>query len=246
MYEEFEDAARRDRESYPVMPSPRGIFWKSYVKHRLQMCEDAFAVYTKRKYAQINLNKYIESTRALDKIAVRLVANKPSIIYIGTGGQSPCSPIRIKKHVRCPKIRKIVRSLMKICILIIVRYEDEYNTSQTCSICFGRFDRRFKNHRYKVCQDCHPDAEALLPNIIVTEHSRRDLAAFREIEIFGREQQGLPIPHGKRLVSKTKIVFKQWQLEREPGDAENPLNQPKKTVHQRDIVAAKCILYKGK
>lgn len=118
-------------------------------------------------------------------------------------------------------------------------------SSQTCAICYARFDRRTKNDRYKVCQDCRPDARAMLPAIIVTKQSRRELHYHRQFERFYRGHAGLPIPNGERLVSKTKVVFKQWPLEREPGDAVDAVNQPKKTVWHRDIVAAKCILYIG-
>lgn len=48
--------------------------------------------------------------RALDETTI---INKPSKIYIGMGGQSPCSPIKIKTHVRYPKVNKIVGSINK-------------------------------------------------------------------------------------------------------------------------------------
>lgn len=97
--QEFKDEELQNLHLYPAMTSQRGEFWFFYVEHRLEMCERGFDTYAKRKYVQIDLDKYIQSTRALDEITSRLSGNKPSLFFIGTGGQSACSPIRIRKHV---------------------------------------------------------------------------------------------------------------------------------------------------
>lgn len=106
---------------------------------------------------------------------------------------------------------------------------DEYNTSQTCAECFGRFDRATLNDRFKVCQNCRPHPAAMLPSIIVTQRGRRDLNEFRKLSRQMNEE----------LASKVVIYRKWWADSQAPDFA-------KKTVWHRDIAAAKCILIKGK
>lgn len=149
MTEAFTIQEQTDRNSYPIMPSPRGVRWRSYIQHRLTVFEDGLAVYANQKYARLSLDKYIESNRAIDKIAAFLTNKLKSIIYIGAAEMSPNSPIKIRKNVRCPGTRKLVQSFKKLgnCY---VRFVDEYFTSQTCARCYQRFDRNTRSHRFKV------------------------------------------------------------------------------------------------
>lgn len=253
---DFTRKEQNDRESYPVIPSPRGKYWRSYVYHRLEMMEDGLDTYATRQYARLELDKYIESTRAVDKTAASLTNKLPSLIFIGAAEIAANSIIRIRKYVRCPGVRKLVRSFKKLGNCYI-RYVDEFMTSQTCAKCFGRFDRRTRSHRFKVCQNCKPNGDALLPDVIISKKSNRQL----QLERFEKEAELLehivnpelpPVERKKyikqalapRLVSKIKVIFKTWVLDPVSGDIVDAVHAPK-TVWHRDIVAAKCILYKG-
>lgn len=131
------------------MPSPRGSQWIPYIRHRLRMLERGMAAYATRQYARHRMDKYIEENRTIDKLAKRLTNDKPTIIYMGAVEMSPNSPIRIKKHVRCPGNRRLATAIKKRpgCV---IRYVGEYNTSQTCAKCLKAFPRNTRSHRFKV------------------------------------------------------------------------------------------------
>lgn len=83
--------------------------------------------------------------------------------------------------MRCS--RKLVKSFKKLgCV---VRLADDWMTSPTCAKYFGRFDRRTKSNRFKVCQQCHPiiNGEALLPNVIVSKLGHRKFQRLKKEEI---------------------------------------------------------------
>lgn len=136
--------------SFLWMPSPKGKdTWKSYIKYRIEMLEQAMNVYATRKYSRTKLYHYMESNRASDKVATKLTKGKPTIAMVGSADMSPNSPIGIKKRLRCPGTRKLVKSFKKLgnCIVMFV---DKYFTSQTCAKCFKRFDPATKRNRFKV------------------------------------------------------------------------------------------------
>ena len=149
------EADRNDRTLYVEMPSEMGPHWLDYVFHRLKMMKKGMEVYASDKYTQLNLDKYIESNRVCDNVAGMMTNHKPCIVHFGNVDMAPNRPIRIKKHMRCPGQRKLLRSLKK-CPFCFINLTDEYYTSQTCARCFKRFDRRTRNHRFKVCTDCEP------------------------------------------------------------------------------------------
>lgn len=202
------------------------------------MMTEGLGVYATRKYARLNFDKYVGENRAMDNFAASLTKKMPSIVYLGAAQVSPNSPIGIKKRWRCPGNRKLLRSFKKLGN-VIVRFVDEYFTSQTCARCFGRFDPRTKPNRFKVCQQCHMDENALLPRQIISTASKRQLKKWREQQRI----EGNPTrPAGTSLVSKI-IVFYKCYLN-DAGDLVY-FDDQTKTVWHRDIVAAKCILYKG-
>lgn len=267
-----EEDDRNNRQLYTEMPSPLGDHWLSYIHHRLKMMKRGIEVFTTDKYTRLNLDKYIESNRVCDYIAGMLVNNQPTLIHFGGAEMSPNRPISIKKHVRCPGNRKMIKSFKKRrnCVVNIV---DEYYTSQTCGLCGARFDPRTKSHRFKVCHDCKPSPEMMLPSVIVTKQSKRMISLMKfliekELEdANGNQAAGVaaeahPIqPDAGSLLSKVKVHIKTWLVNPVSGvleyvDAKQPAeiefvdwatHQPKihKTVWDRDIVAAKCILIKG-
>lgn len=218
------------------------------------MMQDGMSVYATRKYARLSFDKHVESNRASDKTAAALTNKKPSMIYLGAAQMAPNSPIGIKKRLRCPGTRKLLVSFKKLgnCV---VRFVDEYYTSQTCAKCFGRFDRRTKKYRFKVCTQCHPTA---MPKVIVSKSSNRRMQQLRmQKRLEQRDQneaerdsvnQEVRIaaypnrPDAQRLVSKITVFFKKHLNVAGEWIADETQT---KTVWHRDIVAAKCILYKG-
>lgn len=251
----FTELEQRHLNSFIWKPSPKGRFkWKFYIENRVALLESGMAVYASYKYTRLKLSKYIESNRASDNIAKSLTNNKPSAIFIGGANTAPNSPIGIKKRLRCPGTRKLVNSFKKLgnCVIIFV---DEWMTSQTCSKCFTRFDRRTRSHRFKVCRNCRPieNGALALPRAIVSKIGKRHLKRERRqkrIEIerehannVNQPAQIAAFPAPKpRLVSKIKINFK--MMLNDAGECEL-FDDQATTVWHRDIVAARCILYKG-
>lgn len=236
------------------MPSPRCSSWFSYIEHRLNMMNMGIETYTCRSYARLSLDKHIESHRTLAQIAAKLVNHASAIIFLGASGStSPNSPIRIKKHIRCPGTRKLIGAFNNRGNCVI-RMVDEYMTSQHCARCLKRFDIRTRSHRFKKCLDCLPNAIVRLPTLIVTNVSKRKMqmkkaiiSVWRDMAMMGdaiaaalTQQQSTG-----RLVSKKKRFLKTWQPTADLNvDVENGA-QSLTTVWHRDIVAAKLILYKG-
>lgn len=175
-YTEFE---QNDLNAHPVMPSPRGSQWIPYIRHRLRMLQKGMATYATRKYARFGMDKYIEENRAMDYFVNQLTNKKPCLFYMGAVEISPNSPIRIKKHVRCPGTRRFVNSVKKKrnCV---VRYVGEDYTSQTCPRCGTRYPQHTRSDRFKTCHHCIPEPAFELPQIIVTQKSRRQLKVERK------------------------------------------------------------------
>lgn len=142
-----EQADREDRTIYPEMPSPYGKHWKFYIKHRLKMFERGIATYTTDKYTRLNFDKYVQSNRVCDYVAGLITNHKPTLIHFGAAQTSPNSPISIKKHVRCPGNRKMLRSFNK-CRHCHVNMVDEYFTSQVSVPCY-----MYSLHFHFYCQN---------------------------------------------------------------------------------------------
>lgn len=238
------------------MPSPQGISWRSYIDHRLRMMNAGIEAYTIRPYARLRLDKHIEEHRAIDKIAGKLVNHQPSMIYLGAGGSTPAnSPIKIKKYVRCPGVRKLIGAIKKRGNCVI-RNVDEYMTSQHCARCFKRFPLATRSHRFKKCDNCKPNWIVGLPEVIVTDVSKRLLQMRRAIARTWREMREMgdviaatlrDRQNTTHLVSKKQCFVKTWRLNVEVVDTEEAAEPQSslKTVWHRDIAAAKLILYKG-
>lgn len=253
----FEEETERNRVAHILgeMPSPRGASWRSYIEHQLRVMDRGIETYTVRSYARLRLDKHIGWHRAIDKLAGKLVNHKPAIIYMGASGStSPNSPIKIKKHVRCPGTRKLIEAFQKRGNCII-RMVDEWMTSQHCARCFKQFDRRTRSHRFKKCENCVPNPRVWLPELIVTNVSKRALQMKRAILSVWRDMKemgdaiatAMLQPTTGRLVSKKQRFWKIWpQMPVNVGTEEAVQPQsPLTTVWHRDIVAAKLILYKG-
>lgn len=236
------------------MPSPRNTTWQHYIGHRLRMSTDGITTYTQRKYARLQLDKHIEWHRAIDRIAAKLVNHKSALIFVGAGGNDANSPIRIKKHVKCPGTRKLVHTLKRRSNCVI-RMVDEWMTSQHCGKCFTRFPQWTRPKRYKQCDNCVPDERLGITELIVTNVSKRVLQFERAIMRVWRQmaQDGNAIAatlmgrNQKRLVSAKQRFRKTGQpnaMEAASEEAARP-QEVQKTVWHRDISAARLILYKG-
>lgn len=269
----IEQDDRNNRTIYPDMPSPKGNQWKDYIKHRMKMMERGIAVYTTDKYTRLNFDKYVQSNRVCDSIAFMFTGRNPTIMHLGAAQMSPDSPIGIKKSLRCPGTRKLMRSYKK-CPCCYVNMVDEYYTSQTCAKCFGRFDRRTRRNRFKVCLDCRPHPNAMLPSLIVAKINKKRMRQMRLISfLIDKEKEddneNQPVGDAKHpnqsnadsLLPTVALYHKTWLVNPVSGVLEYvnakladeievidwATHEPRihKTVWHRDIVAAKCILIKG-
>lgn len=217
----YDEEVDRNRAAATIgsMPSPRTSTWRHYITHRLKMSQDGMATYTQRSVARLRLDKHIRWRRAIDRIAAKLVHKRSALIHVGAGQISPNSPISIKKYMRCPGTRKLLDAFKRRgnCMFRLV---DEYMTSQLCAKCFGRFPQWTRPKRYKLCANCNPDISVWLPELIVTNVSKRLLQMRRKIEREWRRmgEAGDAIAAiltrrnaARRLVSKKARFFKTWQ-----------------------------------
>lgn len=247
----FTEATRQNlaAQNYPRMPSPRGELWMNYVIQQMYLLPTGMAAFATRQYGRLLLDKYIQSNRESDETAKEITGNEPSLVMLGGAELNPNRPIGIKGKKRCPGSRKLVTSIKKLSHSAVI-FVDEYFTSQTCANCFSRFNRNTKRHRFKVCMNCRPTLETIvddnglvhfgLPTKIITQFGKR---ALKEARKTWRNARALGIqliqPNEKRMVSKVVIYRKNWQ------PIINGEFNGRTVVWHRDIVAARCILYKG-
>lgn len=225
--------------AFGYMPSPRGRYWRSYIENRMRLLRRGLDAYATQQYARHDLHHYIESNRESDKVAAIITNNMPTMIYLGGAEMSPNRPIGIKRRKRCPGTRKFLVSVGKLGHSR-VKFVDEYFTSQTCGNCFGRFPRNTRHMRFKYCRNCVANPEAGLPPKIITPLAKR---VRNEIKRYQRNNPNDP----RDPVPKMTSFYKTWPLndvDINLGEAEAE-ESPLSVVWHRDIVAAKCILYKG-
>lgn len=241
----FTAQMRLDLASYPTIPSPRGKSWRNYITHQLWMWPIGIDTFATRQYGRLLLDAYIQSNRESDELARKITQNRPSLVMLGNAELHPNRPIGIKKNKRCPGVRKFVISIKKLGHSMVM-FVDEYFTSQTCANCFGRFDRNTRRNRFKVCKKCKPTNEdienACLPTKIITQLGKRALKIKREFwrNLYPNHGIQLQYPQQGRLVSRVVKYRKNWQ----PTNLNGGL-KGKTVVWHRDVVAARCILYKG-
>ncbi|XP_055308347.1 uncharacterized protein LOC129572405 [Sitodiplosis mosellana] len=204
-----------------------------------------------------------------------LTNRKRCIINIGASQPPANSPIKFKKHVRCPGVRKLVKSFKKM-EGNVIRFVNEARSSRLCARCFEPFPLSTLNDRVKVCEWCMPDQddwpdEMKLPEKIVAPKSKRKLRSERR----AMQQAAVQNPNQPRgFVFKLICYRKNWQQNAANGMDDNveersgviiheaelgiieytdefvpedPVDESPvlKTVWQRDISAAKLILYRG-
>lgn len=241
-----------NRDLYTIMPSPLGEHWREYIHFRMRMLQRALNVYGTEKYSRLNLDRHIRTNRAIDIMCAKLVDYRSAIVYFGASETSPNSPIKIKNHVRTPGARKIIAGFKKRKNVFVIPTNEDY-TSQTCGECLSRFHPSTRSHRFKVCQNCHPNESAMLPSRIVSQFGKRHLRLRRKLYRFNAIRN---LPNSEDLMSKAIHYRKNWQLNAVAHGSQNADDSNsasdryeqkivKKTVWHRDIVAAKCILIKG-
>lgn len=104
--------------------------------------QNGIEVYATTAYPRIRFSHYIEMNRIADntagKLLGKLVNYKWAIIFIEATQISPNSPIKIKKYVRTPGNRKLVKAFQKRqnCY---VNFVDDLMRSQHCGWCFKRY-----------------------------------------------------------------------------------------------------------
>lgn len=173
------------------------------------------------------------------------------------------SPIKIRKHVRCPGNRKMLKSFKKM-EGNTIRMVNEFRSSRMCGRCFEPFALRTLSHRFKMCHWCEPNQNdwpdgLKLPNKIVTMKSKRVLKSERRALRNAMVEN--PNQDAVGFVSKVICYRKNWQrnavhdadnnnnadsMEIDEDDDEYGQNIPVATVvWHRDIPAAKLILYRG-
>ena len=158
----FTDKEKRDRESYPHIPSPRGENWRTYIVHRMKMFVDGMNTYAQRRYKRLDFEKYVESNRRMEEIAKFLTKNQPSLVLAGGSDMHPGAPIGVKKTYRPPSTKKLENSIKKLGHSDVLRVPEPF-TSQTCPNCFERFPRSTRSHRFKECVKCARNAQMKIP-----------------------------------------------------------------------------------
>lgn len=175
------------------------------------------------RYAKMNFDKYIKTQKTMDKYVNGIVGQKKSLIFIGSASFSPSSPI--KGHVKCPGSQRLKKYFKKKkdCVVIDV---DEYNTSRVCGKCHKRFEQRNQGKsRQRICMRCNPDNEMMPPaDVVYTKTNIRELK---------KQRSAMNNEH----VSKwSRIVMN--------NTFDHGTNMSN-TLWDRDISAARAILYKG-
>lgn len=160
------------------------------------------------------------------------------------------SPIKIKKHVRAPGNRKMLKSFKKM-EGNTIRITNEFRSSRMCGRCFEPFPLSTLSHRFKVCDWCWPDQNQWpdgleLPPKIVTMKSKRVLKSERRAM---RNAMIEDPTHADGFVPKVVCYRKNWQQiaanQVNHNDAEREDVPPLKAIWHRDISAAKLIMYRG-
>lgn len=158
------------------------------------------------------------------------------------------SPIKIKKHVRAPGPRAMLKSFKKM-EGNTIRMTNERRSSRLCGRCYEPFPLRTLGHRFKVCDFCLPDNDEWpitlqLPPKIVTLKSKRVLKSERR----ALRNASFENPHeAVGFASKVVCYQKNWQ-QNAANENENDANNDApalKTIWHRDIPAAKLIMYRG-
>lgn len=206
MAKEFEDREKEILKSYEKMPSPRGSQWREYLKHQSKLMKEKFAVYTNRRYARLDFDKHIKTSKQIATMARRVTKNKPSLVALGAGYGDKMA-------------RKLANGIKNLDHSDVVFVNVDV-TSQTCPNCFKKFPRYTKRHRFKVCRGCTRDAvlNFPMPELIVTHKSKKEMKELTNNELLVRNQNKHVArvyrdPESGELQSMKKNYFKKnWPV----------------------------------
>lgn len=214
----FDNAEKQDladRIRYPLgVPSAKGTLWLSYINFSLSFWQRGIDTFTPVAYPKMSFDKYVNTQKVMDKLANAITDMKPSIVFVGAVEFSPNAPI--KKHIRCPGTKRIVKSLKKQRDTHVV-FTDEYNSSKHCSKCVKAFPKHTYKHKFKICNNC--PGSSFIPNATAV-HTK----IHRE-ERIRRICRGLP---QQKTITFNKIM-----------------QHPHTIIWHRDITAARLIWLKG-
>lgn len=191
------------------------------------------SAYGTAKYTRLALDKYIRSTRAVDKFLGKISEKRWMVLFLGADGDpKPNSPIKIKKYVRCPGVRKLLSASKKFPKLFI-KPTREWGSSQTCARGMHRsFHDQPRAARFKVCRQCTANPIVMLPTKVVTTMNKAELSNKRQMQRERIEQSGI----AEDVMPKVKcFYYKPWLL-----------HLARTVTWHRDVVAAKNILLIGK
>lgn len=59
------------------------LLYAEYVEHELRFFNQSIEVYCKQSYARLNLEKYIDTCRGMDKITKEIVQGRPALVFVG-------------------------------------------------------------------------------------------------------------------------------------------------------------------
>lgn len=220
------DMKMRDhREQFDDQPGPRSEDYIVYADHILRFFNEALAAYTQYEYCLQDLLQFINTNRALEALATKLIGGKKTFVFVGDAflpGNSPA-----KGYVRS-KVRLLfeIMSRRRNCTVFFV---DEFRTTKLCSLCFNVLEQPTKNgrvkkkYRYYLCRGCQKVPESIeAVDRVNSRKSNRRLT----------EQRRTCPRVGVRMASK----FQRYE--------KRPVNGRNMTCN-RDINAARNIYYKG-
>lgn len=177
----IDDEMRADRERYARDQQqkdwigPHSANYEAYAKHILKFFNRAIAAYTVYEYALQNFLQYIDTNRAIARMARQLIDGKRKTFFI-IGDKFTASNSPIRGYVRT-KVRALFLYLSRLHSRCFVYYTDEFRTTKLCSMCFhslaqpikrinrGQPDVEYrqvkKKYRYYLCRGCKKDHRAI-------------------------------------------------------------------------------------
>ncbi|XP_031636067.1 uncharacterized protein LOC116348961 [Contarinia nasturtii] len=226
---EIDEKMRLHRESFDEQPGPRAEDHKSYADHILRHFEEKFTAYTQYEYALQAFLQYIDTNRALDAYATKLIDGKQTFIFVGDRFIAADSPAR--GYIRS-KVRDLFEKLKRRRKCTVVEV-DEFRTTKLCSLCFRELEKPTKRgkvkekYRYLTCHGCEPlCGENVLGKAQGTIESRKSNRKLTQ------QRKHRPRTDGPRMASK----FRKYEEKTRIG---------RTITWNRDANAGRNILYKG-
>ncbi|XP_031616702.1 uncharacterized protein LOC116336741 [Contarinia nasturtii] len=226
---EIDEKMRLHRESFDEQPGPRAEDHKSYADHILRHFEEKFTAYTQYEYALQAFLQYIDTNRALDAYATKLIDGKQTFIFVGDRFIAADSPAR--GYIRS-KVRDLFEKLKRRRKCTVVE-ADEFRTTKLCSLCFRELEKPTKRgkvkekYRYLTCHGCEP-----LCGENVLGKAQGPIESRKSNRKLTQQRKHRPRTDGPRMASKFRKYEEKTQIGRT-------------ITWNRDANAGRNILYKG-